>query len=93
MDHAEARHVLAGEIARCRATPRTDLLDLLRAPRHREVAGRRGRMYQVEVQAFWDNRASGDLHVVASVDDGGLRAFCPITDGFIVSADGRFIGE
>jgi len=28
-----------------------------------------------------------------SIDDGGLRAFFPITDSFIVAQDGSFVGE
>src|SRR5205807_9836250 len=34
-----------------------------------------------------------NLRVIVSVDDGGLRAFVPLTDSFIVSPEGLFVGR
>jgi hypothetical protein len=30
---------------------------------------------------------------MGSIDDGGLSAFSPLTDDFIITPDGGFIGE
>lgn len=58
-----------------------------------EVTGPSGVVYQVEVEAFWDDRKRRDLRVLASIDDGGWRAFSPLCDDFIIATDGSFVGE
>lgn len=47
----------------------------------------------VELQAFWDDKPDGDLRVMLSIDDGGLRAFKPLSKDLIISSSNRFIGE
>ncbi len=43
--------------------------------------------FQVEVQLI--EKESDYLHVIVSVDDGGWRAFKPLSYSFIVHRDGR----
>jgi hypothetical protein len=62
-------------------------------PKGLEVAGPSGAIYQLEVQAFWDDKRSRHLRVLASIDDGGWSAFIPLTDDFIIAPDGSFVGE
>src|SRR5262249_32811744 len=57
------------------------------------VVGQSGARFQMEVEAFWDSRDGRDLRVVVSIDDGGLRAFAPLTTSFIMAPDGTFVGE
>ena len=52
-----------------------------------------GVKYQVEIQAFWDDRKRRNVRVVSSIDDGGLRAFFPLTATFIIAPDGSCVGE
>ena len=52
-----------------------------------------GREYQTEVNVLWDDRPGGNIRVIGSIDDGGLRAFAPLTDSFIKAPDGSFVGE
>ncbi len=59
----------------------------------RTVVVESGVQYQVEVQAFWDGRQPGNLRVIIAIDDGGLRAFSPLSTDFIVASDGSFVGE
>jgi hypothetical protein len=48
----------------------------------------------VEVLALWDEgRPGGNLRVMVSIDDGGWRAFKPLTEDFIIAPDGSFVGE
>lgn len=55
---------------------------------------RSGRVaYQGEVQVFWDDKPNGAIRVMASIDDGGWRAFVPLTADFILAPDGTFVGE
>jgi len=35
----------------------------------------------------------GDVRVLVAVDDGGMYAFKPLTDSFILAPDGSFVGE
>jgi hypothetical protein len=58
-----------------------------------ELVGASGTHYQVVLQAFWDDKLQGHIRVVAAIDDGGWRAFLPITDDFILLPDGSFMGE
>jgi hypothetical protein len=55
--------------------------------------GARGITYAVEVEAFWDDRPGGNLRVRAMIDDGGVRAFRPLVEDFILAPDGSFVGE
>lgn len=58
-----------------------------------ERVGSRGVVYQVESESIWDDRKRGHIRVVVGVDDGGWRAFYPLTDSFIIAPDGTYIGE
>jgi hypothetical protein len=92
MDTAEARRLLAAKLAELRQ------LSYGEPPRYQEpvcveVIGPSGVVYQVEVEAFWDDRKRRDLRVLASIDDGGWRAFSPLCDDFIITTDGSFVGE
>lgn len=93
MDKDEARGILAGVISGLRERPYGELRGLLGEPEVREVTGQAGAAYQIETQVFWDAAPGGDLRVIASIDDGGLSAFKPLSDDFIVGPDGSFVGE
>jgi hypothetical protein len=59
-----------------------------------EKYGEGDSFYQIEVSSFWDDGKgeTKNLRVVASVDNGGARAFfLPFTEDFIITPDGRFI--
>jgi hypothetical protein len=95
MDRAEALAVADGIAEELRRVPYEALVArLLDAVETRDVAGASGTEYQIEVQGFWDRaRRPGNLRVMVSVDDGGLRAFAPLTTDFIMAPDGSFVGE
>jgi len=50
-----------------------------------EVRGASGTAYQIEIQFFWDDKPGGTIRVAGSIDDGGIRAFVPLTDSFLVT--------
>lgn len=58
-----------------------------------EVTSPDGTQCCVEINAFWDDKPEGDIRVIASIDDGGWRAFVPVADSFIIAPDGSFVGE
>jgi hypothetical protein len=58
-----------------------------------ERPGPGGGQYQIEIQFLWDDRPGGNIRVMASIDDGGWRAFVPLNRSFIKRADGSFADE
>ena len=93
MDLDEAGSLLARLLSTYRAKPYQELAGLVDSLRVEEVRAASGTVYQVEIQFVWDSKAGGDVRVMGSIDDGGLRAFRPLSDDFIVAPDGTFVGE
>ncbi len=94
MDKEEARSLLSARVEELRAAPYAALVErFLGESETVETPGRCGAAYQLQTRAFWDDRREGNLRVVVAIDDGGWRAFVPLTDGFIVAPDGSFVGE
>jgi hypothetical protein len=58
-----------------------------------QVNGESGTQYQVEVQVMWDDEHQQNIRVMGAIDDGGWRAFLPLTDSFIMAPGGSFVGE
>jgi hypothetical protein len=42
-----------------------------------------GRSYQLEILILWDSKPEKAIRVIASIDDGGWRAFFPLTDSIL----------
>jgi hypothetical protein len=93
MDETEATTILEAELARYRKRSYVDLWDLAKAPRTVEIVGPSGVKYQLEAQAWWDDASRTNIRVVLSIDDGGWRAFVPLSRGFLIAPDGSFVGE
>lgn len=93
MNTREAIDVLLREMEAFRREPYLRLVQRIgQGPDVCERTGESGVTYQLEIECLWDGVRDGDVHVIASIDDGGLRAFVPITRSFIKSADGSFVG-
>jgi hypothetical protein len=93
VDKKEARAILAEEIATLRTWSYDELAALINDPTGGEIIGPSGTRYQVELDAVWDDKKGGPVRVFAMVDDGGLRAFAPLSESFIIAPDGSFVGE
>ena len=94
MDQAEALSIVEAELAKLRQATYAELADrLLGKQETLERLGATGARYQVEIQAFWDDKRKGNLRVCAAIDDGGWRAFVPLSVDFIRAPDGSFVGE
>jgi len=52
-----------------------------------EVLDASGTRYQLEVQFFWDDERKRTIRVVGLIDDGGVRAFMPLTETVLISPD------
>ncbi len=93
MDKQEAKAILSVQLDEYRRRSYSDLRNLLESQETSEVTGDSGTRYQLEFYSIWDDQPVGNLRVLGSIDDGGVRAFFPITDDFIVAPDGSFVGE
>ena len=93
MDKVEAKGLLEAAVAEVRAKSRVELERLIGSPDAYEVQGKSGKTYQMEKQAFWDDKRGQDLRVLVSIDDGGWRALAPMGHSFIMAPDGSFVGE
>jgi len=74
MDKREAHEVLEQQLKRYRGRTYAELQGLVGHPEAFEAHGSSGSHYQLEVEAVWDDRRGGNLRIVASIDDGGVRA-------------------
>ena len=93
MDSSLARRILRRHLERYRSFSYQDLRRRIGSVETQEVRGANGVLYQLEIQFFWDGEPNGNVRVIGSIDDGGLRAFVPLSDDFILSPSGRFVGE
>lgn len=85
MDKSEAHKILGEQLARFGSY--AELVPLVESGRveHFEIRGASGAKYQVEVQFFWDDKHRRIIRVMGSIDDGGIRAFMPLTDSSLIS--------
>ena len=88
LDKAEAKAILAKELIEFTARPYVELVAAIKKTDVKNVVGESGVNYQIEIEAFWDSKPKEDLHILASIDDGGWRAFIPLTDSLIMKPDG-----
>ena len=91
MDTVAARKVLNAWLAKLRAVPYRGLEARIDSVTNDEVARDSERSWQLEVQVLWDDEPGGNVRVTASIDDGGLRAFVPMADGFVKAPSGEIV--
>lgn len=94
MDKKEAKQVILAVLEPFRAKPYAELIQMIDAePVTGERASSSGKQYQIEIQVFWDNKPNGNIRVIGEIDDGGWRAYFPLTEDFIKSPSNEFVGE
>jgi hypothetical protein len=95
MNKAEAKAILATELAKYRAKPYRELVDLVGNSHRTEITAASGTWYQIAVQGLWDDpkKPNDVVRIAGAIDDGGVRAYVPLTDSFLVAPNGEFVGE
>jgi hypothetical protein len=95
MDKSEARALLARHLAIYRQYSYRDLTKRVSLNSAVQVRGPSGAEYQIEIDVMWDSpRNKVDILVMGTIDDGRLPgALKPLCDSFIMTPDGRFVGE
>jgi hypothetical protein len=94
VDKAEAERILATELAIFRERPYKDLVAMIDSPKRTvEVIAPSGTRYCLDVLIYWDGDRGANVRVIGTIDDGGFRAFVPLSDDFIKAPDGSLVGE
>ena len=93
MDENEARQLLDAQLEEWRHRPYEELSREVGRWRRFETTGQSGAWYQGNIQVFWNDRQTGAVRVIGSIDDGGWRTFVPVTHDFILAPDGSILGE
>ena len=108
MSKDEMRKILAEHMAKFRTWTYAELAEAVERSRrmhdcleHLEGTAPDGTRYQIEFQAFWDDKPHGDIRVCGDLSAepprpllGCIPIYTPdVTDSFIMSPDGRFVGE
>ena len=85
MNKSEAQNILEEQLARF-SHSHSDLAPLVETRRVEayEVRAASGTTYQVEIQFFWDDQPGATIRVIGSIDDGGVRAFLPLTASLLI---------
>jgi hypothetical protein len=95
MNMEEASKILDQQISAMRGVPYSELRCLVekRVIQTPVISGPSGVKYYLEIEAFWDNHPGGNIRLIVSIDDGGMRAYHPLTQAFIKAPDNSFVGE
>lgn len=84
MNKAEAKSILSKELKAFAARPYNELIQWISQTEVKSVLSESGISYQIEINVLWDSHPEKDLCIIGSIDDGGWRAFLPLTDSLIV---------
>jgi hypothetical protein len=85
MDRVEAKWILLRKLVEYQRKTYAELRGLLDETICFEVVALSGTWYQLELMVVWDHKPDDVIRVLASIDDGGWRAFCPLSYGTLVS--------
>ena len=93
MDNAAALSILRTMLDEYRGQSYQALAAMVGRIDVREATAPDGSPLQIELAVLWEHKPHGAVIVIGSVDDGGLRAFCPLTLSFLRNPDGSVAGD
>jgi hypothetical protein len=89
-----ARGIIEERLNHLRQVPYAELVKRRGETHFESIAGARGREYRVETSVIWDRPKKKDnLRVLVSVAGGGVSAWRPMLEDFILAPDGSFVGK
>jgi hypothetical protein len=91
MNKPEARSILSRELKAFASRSYDQLAALIGHPDVKNLVSESGVNYQIEFSVFWDSKPQENLRIMGSIDDGGWRAFLPLTESLIMKPDGKLI--
>jgi hypothetical protein len=83
MNKQEAWQLIRAELSVYEGQPYADFVRLIDKELILEKQGPGGTKYQIEILIFWDSTPNGVIRVISSIDDGGWRAFFPLTESIL----------
>lgn len=94
MNKEEAKEIVLKELDKYRVQTYQQLTRLLDEQDDYAVVAPSGVEYQIEICAHYDDEEGGPIRVFGLIEDGsGFSSFSPYSEDFILSPDGKFIGE
>ena len=93
MDKAEAANVLDQHLASFVRRGYAELASMVDRPQVMQTEGPSETKYNIEFNVFYDaGHKKGDLRIVGSIDDGGIRTFMlPLTKTEILKPTGELV--
>ena len=91
MNKAEAKSILSRELRAFASRPYNELAGSISHPDVKNIVSESGVGYQIEINVLWDSQPEEDLRIIGSIDDGGWRAFLPLTASLIMKRDGKLV--
>ena len=89
MDNEEARALLKHQLGKYQEWTYDELRALVDAPKRvLQALGPSGTRYYIDIHTTWEDRPGDNVRVVGCIDDGGWRAFLPMTEVFVRAPDG-----
>jgi hypothetical protein len=85
--------LIDAEVRRLRKLPYLELASLVGKTETKQVVGEDDKTYQLQIDAVWDSKKGENVRLIVAADDGGWRAFKPLTGDFIMRPDGTLVGE
>ena len=90
----EAHTILESKLDEYRLLPYSELVTYIKSEPHTfEIKSKSNNWYQIEIQFFWDDKPDKDIRVISSIDDGTKSVYKPLSNSFIMSPTGAFVGE
>ena len=83
MDKAEAKRILDEHLARYRNWSYAELIQLRDLHHKAKIKGPSGTNYNFELEVDWEKDPDGPVRVSASVNDGNVKDFTPVSDSFV----------
>ncbi|NOX20550.1 MAG: hypothetical protein GXO99_04730 [Nitrospirae bacterium] len=109
MNKKEMQSILSEHLSRFRNYSYEDLAKFVKDNHVEtfEITSQKGNLYQIKIDFFWDGKPNGSIRVMGSIDENPHRPmfdnipilkWIPIyasslTNSFIMSSVGKFIGE
>jgi hypothetical protein len=93
MNQTEALAILREALDEWRRRSYAELVAEIGNQKCSDVIAPSGTGYQIEIETIWDDRRDGNIRVLGAIDDYGSSVYSPLTDDFIMSPDGSFVGE
>jgi hypothetical protein len=75
MNKEEAKEIIKQQLVLYRAKQYSELIKMIGAkPITYQFAAPSGVIYNIEIQAYWDDERKNNVRVMGSIDDGGWRS-------------------